>query len=103
MNTNTSLTHTPEGDSQQRPTQKSTPFDTLPQKKITGSQMKSILRLCGKNSVDFARFLEKSDNYVRQSLGYLPTPIPFTYYDALKVFVGEENFYCALRDLGITP
>jgi hypothetical protein len=75
----------------------------LPRKRITGPQMKQVLKLCGKKVNDFAAFLDRSDNYVLQSLGYLSVPIPLTYYDALKCFVGQENFYCALRELGIEP
>lgn len=77
--------------------------DNLPQKKLTGPQMKQVLKICGKNCPHFAKFLNRSDNFVYQGLGYNHDRIPLTYYDALKVFVGEENFLCALRIMGVRP
>jgi hypothetical protein len=75
----------------------------LPKKQLTGAQMMRVLKICGKKVRDFAKFLDRSDNYVRQTLGYNPEPIPLTYYDALKHYVGEENFLCALREQGVEP
>ncbi len=68
-----------------------------PAKWITGKEMVGILKLCGASIRNFAEYCERSENFIRQSLGYeWDVSIPLLYIDKLSEFVGIENMQIAL-------
>jgi hypothetical protein len=63
---------------------------------ITGSQAKAIIRECGKSQREFARYLGRSEAFLRGSrIGGSRTRIPLQYVRALRAFVGEHDYRIA--------
>ncbi len=68
----------------------------FPEKWLSGPEMLQILKTCGVAVRQFADHLGRSDNYVRQCLGYRRyTGIPLLIFDELRAFIGSENFRVA--------
>ena len=78
----------------------------FPQKWLSGFEMIRILRTCGASVRRFAEYLGKSENYVRQSLGYRRyRTVPLMVIDQLQSYVGRENYevaFASARDRTLT-
>lgn len=64
---------------------------------ITGSEAGEILRICGKSQVEFARFIEKSAQFVRgEKILGAPRYVRLQWVRALRAFVSEQDYLTAL-------
>jgi len=59
---------------------------------ISGEEMMRVLRLCGMSIIDFANFIERSENYVRYTLAYKKSPIEFKIVRALIHYVTPTDY-----------
>ena len=65
---------------------------------ISGKELRAILKAWGYNQSDFCRHLGKYNNYFTDVL--LPSKqIPYKLIDAVKNFIGQENFEIALEEI----
>lgn len=68
------------------------------EKQITLSELKDILKYCGYKYKEFTDYIGKSKGFLDNCLS-LHHHIPFRYYDALRKYVGAENFDITLNQI----
>ena len=73
------------------------PID-IEKKMLSGHDLKNVLKICGHTVKDFTNEVDKSYDWVRNTLGKMLV-IPYKYYDLLVDFVSEDNFNLAIEQI----